>query len=123
MRKHAIVFTDPSLAVQSQKDEADINVMLERFGVTGQIRQSVRLPQYGDFTGVSDYRSALEAVRAAEAAFLEIPSGIRDRFHHDPQAFADFCTKPENLPQLREWGLAPQPDQPVIAEAGADTQK
>lgn len=106
---------DPSLAIQSQKDEADINTIVRNFGVTGRVPQSVRLPQYGDFDGVDDYRSAVEAVKAAEAAFMSIPSSIRERFHHDPQAFSDFCLKPENLSQLREWGLAPTPA-PVPAE-------
>lgn len=101
---------DPSMAVQSQKDEADINTILENFGVTGQLPVAVTLPSYGDFDGISDYRSALEAVKSAEQAFLGIPSFIRERFHHDPQAFADFCLKAENLSQLREWGLAPNPD-------------
>jgi len=101
---------DPSLAVQSQKDEADINTILEQFGVTGQLPSAVTLPTYGDFDGISDYRSALEAVKAAEQAFLTIPSNIRERFHNDPQAFADFCVKPDNLSQLREWGLAPTPE-------------
>lgn len=110
---HGITFEDPSLAIQSQKDEADINVILRNFGVTGQLPQGAVLPQFGDFDGVDDYRSAIEAVRAAEASFLAIPSNIRERFHHDPQAFADFCVKPENLPQLREWGLAPPAPPPA----------
>jgi len=106
---HGVNFEDPSLAIQSQKDEADINVIVKNFGVTGHLPQAAVLPEYGDFDQVDDYRSAVEAVRAAEAAFLTIPSGIRERFHHDPQAFSEFCLKPDNLPQLREWGLAPTP--------------
>lgn len=100
---------DPSKAIQSQKDEADINVLVKRFGVTGRLPQGIRLPEYGDFDGVSDYRSAIEAVRAAEESFLKIPSEIRARFHHDSGAFASFCEDASNLPQLREWGLAPTP--------------
>lgn len=99
----------PSLAIQSQKDEADINVLVKRFGITGQLPQAIRLPEYGDFEGVSDYRSAIEAVRAAEASFMQVPSEIRARFHNDPGAFASFCEDASNLPQLREWGLAPTP--------------
>lgn len=104
---------DPSRAIQSQKDEADINTIVKSFGVTGQLPAAVRLPTYGDFDGISDFRSAIEAVRAAEDAFADIPSTIRERFHHDAGAFADFCIKPENLPQLREWGLAPKPPEPA----------
>lgn len=111
-KRVALYCDDPSLAIQSQKDEADINTIVRNFGVTGRAPTSVRLPEYGDFSGVSDYRSALEAVRAAEAAFLEVPSKIRAEFNHDPGAFADYCLDPSNLPRLREWGLAPTPAAP-----------
>lgn len=106
-KRVALVCSDPSLAIQSQKDEADINNIVKNFGVTGQLPQAVRLPQFGDFEGVSDYRSAVEAVMAAEEAFMAIPATIRSKFDNDPQAFADFCVDRSNLPQLREWGLAP----------------
>lgn len=108
---------DPSMAVQSQKDESDINTIVRNFGVTGRVPVAVRLPEYGDFEGIDDYRSAIEAVRAAEASFMAVPAAIRERFHHDPQAFADFCTKSENLTQLREWGLAPTPPAPEVPPA------
>jgi len=107
--KHALACLDPSLAVQSQKDEADINTIVRNFGVTGRVPVAARLPEYGDFSGLSDYREAIEAVRQAEAEFLKVPSAIRAEFNHDPAAFADFCINPDNLPKLREWGLAPTP--------------
>jgi len=113
-KRVALVCSDPSLAVQSQKDEADINNIVRNFGITGRVPAAVRLPEYGDFTGVSDYRSAIEAVRAAEDAFLAVPSNIRAKFNHDPGAWATFCVDPNNLPQLREWGLAPTPATPVV---------
>lgn len=105
----AISFPDPSLAIQSQKDEADINKLVRDFGVTGRMPASTRLPTYGDFEGVDDYQSAVHAVREADAAFLAVPSSIRREFNNDPQAFIDFCSQPENLPKLQEWGLAPVP--------------
>lgn len=101
-----LVCSDPSLAIQSQAAEADINNIVRSFGVTGQLPTSVRLPQYGDFTGVDDYRSAVEAVMAAEASFLEVPAWIREKFANDPHRFAEYCLDASNLPQLREWGLA-----------------
>jgi len=108
-----LICNDPSLAVQSQKDEADINVIVRNFGVTGRIPTGVRLPQYGDFNGVDDYRSAIEAVRLAEASFLQVPAEIRAKFDNDPQLFAEFVLKRDNLEQLREWGLAPKPPAPA----------
>lgn len=111
-KRVSVTFNDPSLAIQSQKDEADINKIVRDFGVTGRVPTSVRVPEYGDFSGVSDYRSALEAIKAAETAFAQVPSKIRAEFNHDPGAWADYCLDPSNLPQLREWGLAPTPAEP-----------
>ena len=54
----ACVVLDPvSMTVQSQSEDTDINVMLKRFGVTGQLPQGVRAPEFGDFTEVRDFRS------------------------------------------------------------------
>lgn len=97
---------DPSLAQQSFKDEVDINYLLEKFKVTGQLPQGVRLPTYGDFTGVSDYRSALDAINAARDAFMAMPADVRSRFQNDPQKFLEFCSDPKNLDEARRLGLA-----------------
>jgi len=114
-RKRVQLFClDPSKAIQSQKDESDINTIVRNFGVTGRLPESTRLPQYGDFYGIEDYRSAIEAVKDADKAFMELPAKVREYFVNDPQAFADFAINPENLPQLREWGLAPTPPTPVV---------
>ena len=120
-----LVCNDPSLAQQSFKDEVDINVLLERFKVTGQLPQNVVLPTYGDFTGLTDYRTAMAAVLKAQDQFMAMPADIRSRFGNDPQAFMDFCSKEENLPELRRMGLAnPLPDKqdqakPDVAPSGA----
>ena len=104
---------EPTLAQQQFKDDVDINVLLERFKVTGQLPQGVVLPSYGDFSGISDYRTAREAIRRAENSFMDLPANIRARFQNDPQAFLEFCTDEKNLPELREMGLAnPLAEQP-----------
>lgn len=110
---------DPSLAQQNFKDEVDINYLLERFKVTGQLPQGVRLPSYGDFSGVSDYRSAMTAVLAAQDAFMRLPAELRSRFGNDPQAFLDFCSREENLPELRKLGLANPIAEPAVGVSGA----
>lgn len=98
---------DPSRTIQSQAQEADINYIVKQFGLTGRMPENIRLPSYGDFDYVGDYRTALDAVRSAEAEFLRIPADIRNRFENDPQKFMDFCDDPGNLPELRKLGLAP----------------
>lgn len=116
-KRVAVVCEDPSLAIQSQKDEADINTIVRNFGVTGTVRGPAVLPTYGDFTGVDDYRSALEAVKAAQDAFASLPATVRERFHNDPGAFLEYAENPANVEGLREMGLAnPAPAAPPPAE-------
>lgn len=99
---------DPSLTQQHCAEDCDINVILERFKVTGQLPQGGNAV-YGDFTQVGDFRQAMESLRAAQAAFLAVDPKIRMQFGNDPGAFSEFCLNKENLPKLREWGLAPTP--------------
>lgn len=99
-------FSGASMTVQSQKEEADINTIVKNFGVTGQLPTNVRVPTYGDFTGVDDYRTALEAIREAEASFMAMPADIRAKFENDPQQFLEFCEDERNLPEMRKLGLA-----------------
>lgn len=97
--------TDPSRAVQDHKDECDINTIVRRFGLTGQLPTGVRAPAYGDFTSVDSYHSAVTAIASAREAFDAMPSGLRDRFHNDPMEFVEYCLKDENRPELEKYGL------------------
>lgn len=120
-KKHSDKFgfktVGPSLTVQAQKEEADINTIVRNFGVTGKLPQGVKVPSYGDFEGVSDYRSALEAVAEAEASFMAMPAEVRSRFENDPQQFLEFCADSSNLEEMRKLGLAPAPVVPSGSEA------
>ncbi len=111
----ALECKDESRTNQSQAEEADINTIVRRFGVTGMLPQGVRAPTYGDFTGVGDFRDALEAIRAAERSFSQMPADVRARFANDPASFVDFCSNPENIDEMRKLGLAvPAP----VSESG-----
>lgn len=110
---------DESRAVQSGKDDADINVIVKRFGITGALPQGVRVPSYEDFTdSVSDYRTAVDAIRSAEQSFNAMPADVRSRFQNDPQLFLEYCANPDNLPEMRKLGLAvaEAPKEPAVAE-------
>lgn len=104
---------DPSLAQQHMKDECDINVIVERFGVTGELPSAPVPPSYGDFSGVSDYHTAINAVRASEEAFMALPAKIRARFDHDPNALLQFLNDPINRDEAIEIGLID--GEPVVA--------
>lgn len=96
---------DESLAQQHQKEEADINVIVKRFGLTGELPQGVRMPQYGDFTAVTDYQTALNAVQAANNAFAQMPAHVRSRFDNDPEKFVAFCLDEKNRDEAEKLGL------------------
>lgn len=103
---------DVSLTVQSEKDNCDINVIMRRFGQTGQLPAGARLPPLtGDFSEcVNDYGTALRMVRAAQEAFAALPAKVRHRFHQSPEAFVAFCSDPANIEEVRKLGLAPTPE-------------
>jgi len=105
---------EPTLAQQQFRDECDINVITERFGLTGQLPVGVRAPSYGDFTGVSDFQSAMQAVRQAQESFMLFPAAVRERFANNPQRLLEFCADPANLEEARSLGLAmPSEAEPV----------
>lgn len=114
---------DKSLTIQSQSEEADINVIMKRFGVTGELPQVARPPTYGDFEAVSDYREALDLINEANASFMKLPADVRKRFDNDAALFVDFCENPDNLPEMRKLGLAvPEaPVAPAVAEEAKPT--
>lgn len=104
--KSGLACGDVSRTQQSMKDEADINVIVGRFLKTGMMPQGAVAPQYADYEGIFDYQTAQNALIAGREAFMKIPAQIRERFHHSPQAFMEFCSKEENLEEMRKMGLA-----------------
>lgn len=123
-RATAIDFTDArDRTQQSQAAETDINGIVKRFKVTGILPQGVRVPSYGDFDGVSDFRTAMDAILQAEKSFMAMPAEVRSRFGNDPQEFVEFCSNPENVDEMRKWGLAvpkKEPAKPMEVRVIAD---
>lgn len=108
-----------SLTIQSQSEDADINEMMRRFKITGQMPIDVRAPTYGDFEGVSSYQDAIHAIMQAQESFDRMPAEIRAKFENDPGKFVDFCSDPGNIEAMREMGLAiPKENGNVVAESG-----
>lgn len=97
---------DKSLTQQGQAEEADINTIVRRFGISQQLPVNVRAPILEDFDEVFDFQSAMLAIKSAEASFMSMPASIRASFGNDPQEFVNFCSIEENLPALRSMGLA-----------------
>ena len=98
------VFSKPSLTKQSFRDECDINI-LRQFNVTGQLPTGSVQPQYGDFSGITDYQSALNAVMAAQDSFLALPAKVRAKFDNDPALFVEFASDEANKDEMKALGL------------------
>jgi phage internal scaffolding protein len=96
---------EPTLAQQNFKDESDINYIVRQFGLTGELPGKPLSPQYGDFTGVLDYHSAVNAVLAAQDDFMELPAQLRSRFNNDPAELIDFLADEQNREEATKLGL------------------
>lgn len=103
---------DGTRTVQHHKDDADLNKIVRDFGVTGKMPAPVRVPTYGDFTEVTDYQSAFEAVANAEKSFNQLPSQLREKLKHDPQRFLEYAADPRNLEEMRSMGMITQTEPP-----------
>lgn len=98
--------TDESLTQQSDAKDCDINIIMKRYGVTGQLPQVTVQPMYGDFTDVTDYREAVERIKAADTLFAQIPAKVRKEFDNNPAKFFAFANDPKNADELLKMGLA-----------------
>lgn len=108
-----IEFTMPSLAVQDEKDEVDINYIVNKYadgqkGIAtldlGDSSQYSYL-QFGDATLPGDYSTALELVSGVREEFYTLPAYVRAKFGHDPMNFIQQLNDPATLEYLQEQGL------------------
>lgn len=108
-----IEFTMPSLAVQDEKDETDINYIVNKYadgqkGIAtldlGDSSQYAYL-QFGDATLPGDYSTALELVSGVREEFYSLPAYVRAKFGHDPMNFIEQLNNPETLEYLQREGL------------------
>lgn len=120
-RETGLECLDPSKTVQDQTEDADINTIVRRFGLTGQLPDAVAMPQYADFEDVLDYHTAMLAVTKAQDSFMQMPAEVRARFQNDPQLFLEFCGDPGNREEAAKLGLLelrepPKPAGPASKE-------
>lgn len=122
-RKYMIDLSEGDRTKQQFKDETDINKILARYEKTGQLTHiSTVMPQYGDFTMVTDYQTAVHQVQEAQDAFMSIPAKIRSQFDNDPHKLIEFLDDPNNDQAAIDLGLkegvkTPDPvDPPAVVD-------
>jgi phage internal scaffolding protein len=108
-----IEFTMPSLTVQDEKEDTDINYIVNKYadgqkGIAtldlGDSSQYAFL-QFGDATLPGDYSTALELVSGVREEFYSLPAYVRAKFGHDPMNFINQLNNPETLEYLQREGL------------------
>lgn len=116
----ATVMHEPSMTMQQFTEDANLNIVLKRFGVgdgshlpgleaLGPIDPSY----YGDFTNAVDLKGALNAMLEAERRFMDLPAELRARFHNNWVELHDWVNDPANLDEAIELKMLVKPPAPV----------
>lgn len=115
----------PSLTIQSDAAEADIQVIMRKFRQTGQLQLRETDALFMDLTEFTDYKDAMDQLRIAERKFMSLPSKVREIFDHDVAEWLDAAHDPEKRDALVAAGfLEPEPaPAPSVAEPGAEVQQ
>lgn len=104
---------EETLAQQSAKEDADINTLVKRFGITGQMPVLERIPLMDDFTDIGDFKTAMDRIIEAQDVFMTMPADVRARFQNDPQQFLEFTSDEKNRDEMQKMGmLKPKPQDP-----------
>lgn len=92
-----------TMTEQHHAADADLNVVLRRFGVTDGSKiptdAGIRIDPswYGDFSNAVDLHTALEQMRAAEERFMTLPAELRAKFDNRWTHLHDWVNDPRNL--------------------------
>lgn len=101
LKDRVVVPPAKSTKVQQHfRDEVDINTIVRRFGVAGQLPAFSPEGVYGDFTDIEDYDGAVERIDRADRAFMSLPAEVRERFHND----ASELVRAASISDLDEFG-------------------
>lgn len=109
-RETGLAIDEAESVVQQQfAEECDINTIVKRFGLTGELPNGVGMPVSGDFTGVSDFHTAMTLVRQAQEGFMQLSADVRERFANDPARVLAFLENPENREEAIKLGIVAKP--------------
>lgn len=103
-KRVSIVFEGKGRTQQNLKDEVDINNIVKRYQVSGEVPEQ-REGYYADVSKIPNYQQALDIVSRAEDAFNSLPAKVRGRFMNNPGMLLEWLEKPENRAEAIELGL------------------
>lgn len=101
----------PSHTDQSQRDENNINVLMEKYKpdelAQYLAQKNGHRPEINnhDFSEEPTLQNAMNSAYEINKIFESMPEQIQKYFDRKPAQFLEFCENPQNIPQLKEWGL------------------
>lgn len=96
---------EESLAIQSAEEESNINTIVRKFGLTGELPNDLSMPQSGEFHDIPDFHTAMNIIRKTQEEFLRIPAETRARFNNDPQRLMSFLDDESNRAEAMKLGF------------------
>ena len=121
--KQGIIFKEPTMTVQSEKDNCDINVIMNRYATCGTplpYRTDGVQPVYADVSELGDYMENYQRCKQAEEMFNNLPSALRKELDNNPANLLPFIQDEKNKERCYEYGLLNKPaveapQTPVVA--------
>lgn len=121
--KQGIIFKEPTMTVQSEKDNCDINVIMSRYATCGTplpYRTDGVQPVYADVSELGDYMENFQRCKQAEEMFNNLPSALRKELDNNPANLLSFIQDEKNKERCYEYGLLNKsvvevPQAPVVA--------
>lgn len=107
--------------------DCDVNEILKRclqlglppLSADGQA--ALAWPDGADATGIGSFTEAMNRVKAAEDAFMQLPANVRSEFDNDPAKLIAFVQDDRNRDRAIELGLVAKPPVEPVAPVPAPT--
>lgn len=110
--KQGIIFKEPTMTVQSEKDNCDINVIMNRYATCGTplpARSDGVEPMFADVSELGDYMENFNRCKQAEEMFNSLPSALRKELDNNPANLLPFIQDEKNRERCYEYGLINKP--------------
>lgn len=110
--KEGIIFKEPTMTIQSEKDNCDINVIMNRYATCGTplpYRTDGVQPVYADVSELGDYMENYQRCKQAEEMFNNLPSALRKELDNNPANLLPFIQDEKNKERCYEYGLLNKP--------------
>lgn len=108
---NALYCDEPTLTQQHFAEECDINEILRRSAISGQLPVNSKAPMYGDFTQVpTSLAESFALIKQANDLFMSLPWQVRERFMNDPERMVAFLGDARNRDEAVKLGLVKAPE-------------